>query len=171
MAIHPALRACVAAFAVALLPAAPAAAQEADPSPAIDAEEEVDVSRIEQILRGEERVLRGERFTYDPAGRRDPFRSLLESKAEDEEVAKRPPGLAGTMIEELKVQGIVETAGGVVAFAQGRDNLSYLLRPGTKLYNGEVMDVQDQKVIFRQYVTDPKALKPYREVVRDLSTR
>ena len=41
-------------------------------------DDDVDVSGIEQILRGEEEVLEGRIFNYDPAGRRDPFRSLLE---------------------------------------------------------------------------------------------
>ena len=84
-------------------------AQEAEPpaeeeaSPLVD--EEVDVSGIEQILRGEEEVLEGRIFSYDPAGRRDPFRSLLEGFEETEEgpAKARPPGLPGMMIEELRL--------------------------------------------------------------------
>jgi len=133
--------------------------------------EELDVSRIEQILRGEQEVLEGRAFTYDPAGRRDPFRSLLEGLQEDTEgyPEARPPGLAGMLVEELRLEGIIETPTGVLAFVQGRDGVSYIIRPGTKLYNGEVKDIFPGRVVFRQQVNDPKQLKPYQEVVREIA--
>ena len=134
-------------------------------------DDDVDVSGIDQILRGEEEVLEGRIFSYDPAARRDPFRSLLDGFEEPEEgVAKaRPPGLPGMLVEELKVEGIIETPNGILAFVLGRDNVSYIIRPGTKLYNGEVADIQPKKVVFRQKVNDPNRLKQYEEVVRDLA--
>jgi len=136
----------------------------------LDLDEDVDVSGIEEILRGEQEVLQGDVFSYDPAGRRDPFRSLLDG-FEDEEAGKakvRPPGLPGMMIEELKVEGILETPSGMLAFVQGRDNQSYIIRPGTKLYNGEVKEILPGKVVFKQQVNDPKQTRPYDEVVREL---
>jgi Tfp pilus assembly protein PilP len=150
-------------------------AQEAEPpaeeetSPLVD--EEVDVSGIEQILRGEEEVLEGRIFSYDPAGRRDPFRSLLEGFEEEEEgpARARPPGLPGMMIEELKLEGIIETPSGILAFVLGRDNVSYIIRPGTKLFNGEVGEIQPKKVVFRQDVNDPNRRKQYEEVVREIA--
>ena len=134
-------------------------------------DDDVDVSGIDQILRGEEEVLEGRIFSYDPAGRRDPFRSLLEGFEEPEEgVAKaRPPGLPGMLVEELKVEGIIQTPNGILAFVLGRDNVSYIIRPGTKLYNGEVVEIQPKKVVFRQNVNDPNRLKQYDEVVRELT--
>ena len=149
-------------------------AQEGQEQPAevpsgIEAED-IDVSKIDQILRGEQEVLEGEVFSYDPAGRRDPFRSLLEGFEEPEEGADapRPPGLPGMLIEELTLGGIIETPSGILAFAQGRDNMSYILRPGTKLYNGEVQEITPTKVVFRQQGQDPKQLKPYQEIVREI---
>jgi len=151
-------------------------AQEADPPAAEETmpgivDDEVDVSGIEKILRGEEEVMEGGIFNYDPAGRRDPFRSLLEGFEEPEEGLEqaRPPGLPGMLIEELKVEGIIETPSGILAFVLGRDNVSYIIRPGTKLYNGEVAEIQPKKVVFRQNVNDPKRLKPYDEVVREIT--
>jgi Tfp pilus assembly protein PilP len=143
-------------------------AQEDDE--AIDLDEEVDVSMIEQILRGDEEVLRGQVVAYDPAGRRDPFRSLLEGFQEEEAggAKVRPPGLPGMLVEELRVEGIIQTPSGILAFVQGRDNLSYIIRPGTKLYNGEVKEILPGKVVFRRQVDDPKQIRPYQEVVREL---
>jgi len=134
-------------------------------------DDEVDVSGIEQILRGEEQVMEGGIFNYDPAGRRDPFRSLLDGFEEPEEGVEkvRPPGLPGMLVEELRLEGIIETPSGILAFVLGRDNVSYIIRPGTKLYNGEVAEIQPKKVVFRQNVNDPKRLKPYDEVVREIT--
>ena len=136
----------------------------------LDLDEDVDVSGIEEILRGEQEVLQGDVFSYDPAGRRDPFRSLLDG-FQDEEAGRakvRPPGLPGMTVEELRVEGILETPSGMLAFVQGRDNQSYIIRPGTKLYNGEVKEILPGKVVFKQQVNDPKQTRPYDEVVREL---
>ena len=71
------------AVALAVLGVGPAGAQDADD--VLDLDEEVDVSGIEEILRGDQQVRRGEMFSYDPAGRRDPFRSLLGGFEEEDE--------------------------------------------------------------------------------------
>ena len=57
----------------------------------------------------------------------------------------------------------------VLAFVLGRDNVSYILRPGTRLFNGEVAEIQPKKVVFRQDVTDPNRRKQYDEVVREIT--
>lgn len=162
---------------IAGLSALPAAAQDAEPEPtesvAADSlgEEEVDTSAIEQILRGEREMLQGENFSYDPAGRRDPFRSLREGfeKAYDDEAEPRPPGLPGMTVDEIRLEGIIETPNGILAFVQGRDSISYILRPGTKLYDGEVKEIQFDRIIFRKQSNDPKQLKPYEDVVREIT--
>ena len=131
------------------------------------AESPIDTSTVERILRGDEAVDAGQGFTYDPAGRRDPFRSLLARQAK-EELGQRPPGLRGMGIEEIKLQGILRIPEGYVAMIQGTDNMSYLIRPGTVLYDGTVELIEQGKVVFKMQVADPKSLKPYREVVRTL---
>lgn len=167
-------------FVVAVIASPPQLSAQEDPqaSPsvkeeaaAVAGEEEVDVSKIDQILRGEQESNQGEFFSYDPAGRRDPFRSLLEGRNSPDELADqvRPPGLPGMMVEELTLEGIIDTPSGIMAFVLGRDNVSYIIRAGTKLYNGEVKDIQRDRVIFRQQVNDPKQTRPYEEVVRVLS--
>lgn len=168
---------CVVGAAVAGLTAMPAGAQETEPAAATSVAadslgaEEIDTSAIEQILRGEREMLQGETFSYDPAGRRDPFRSLragFEQKFKDE-AEPRPPGLPGMTIDEIRLEGIIETPNGILAFIQGRDNISYILRPGTKLYDGEVKEIQFDRIVFRKQSNDPKQLKPYEDVVREIS--
>ncbi|MGE5237005.1 MAG: hypothetical protein ACM3O7_11715 [Acidobacteriota bacterium] len=148
------------------LVAAVVAAQTPAPTPT-PTETPIDTSTVERILRGEEAVESGQGFTYDPAGRRDPFRSLLRGLPK-EELAQRPPGLRGMGIEEIKLTGIMRLPEGYVAMVQGTDNLSYLIRPGTILYDGTVEKIEPGQVVFKLQVADPKSLKPYREVVRTL---
>lgn len=130
-------------------------------------EKPIDTSTVERILAGEEEVAAGGGFTYDPAGRRDPFRSLLAGRAR-EELGERPSGLPGMGVEEIKIQGIIKLPEGYVAMVQGVDNLSYLIKPGTVLYDGTVEKIEPGKVTFKVNVVDPTSLKPYREVVRTL---
>ncbi len=158
--------------ALALLPAllAAAALAQAPPKPSptpAPGENPIDTSTVERILRGDEAVEAGQGFTYDPAGRRDPFRSLLARQAK-EELGQRPPGLRGMGVEEIKLQGILKLPEGYVAMIQGTDNTSYLIRPGTVLYDGNVESIEPGKVVFRMQVADPKSLKPFREVTRTL---
>jgi type IV pilus assembly protein PilP len=141
-------------------------AQQPPPAPP-ETEQPIDTSTVEKILAGDEAVESGIGFTYDPAGRRDPFRSLL-SGLPREEMAQRPPGLRGMGVEEVKVQGIFKLPEGYVAMVRGTDNLSYLLRAGTVLYDGSVESIGQGRVTFKLQVADPKSLKPYREVVRTL---
>lgn len=167
----------VSVIAVAGWTAAPTMAQDGEAGPADPVAgdslgaEEVDTSAIEQILRGEREMLQGENFSYDPAGRRDPFRSLREGfeRISDDEAEPRPPGLPGMTVDEIRLEGIIETPNGILAFVQGRDNISYILRPGTKLYDGEVKEIQFDRIIFRKQSNDPKQLKPYEDVVREIT--
>lgn len=138
-------------------------------APAAPAEQEkpIDTSTVEKILAGEEEVVAGGGFTYDPAGRRDPFRSLLAGRAR-EEMGQRPPGLKGMGVEEIRLQGIIKLPEGYVALIQGTDNMAYIIKPGTVLYDGTVEKIEQGKVTFKVNVIDPTSLKPYREIVRTL---
>lgn len=149
----------------AALVAGAAIGQESPPPPV--EEPAIDTSMVERILRGEEAVDAGVTFTYDPAGRRDPFRSLLGARLR-EELEQRPAGLRGMGVEEIRLQGLVRLPEGFVAMVQGTDNMSYMLRPGTVLWDGTVERVEHDKVVFRLQVADPRSLRPYREVVRTL---
>ena len=107
-------------------------------------------------------------YTYEVGGRRDPFRSLLVRNPSEKERV-RPPGLAGVMVEELELQGTIKTKQGWVAMMRSPDNKSHLIRKGTTLFDGEVLDVSATEVTFRQNVNDPTNPKPFREVVKTLA--
>ena len=125
-------------------------------------------AKIDAILQGDEQVLQGVVSTYDPGNRRDPFRSLLAA-APRQIRGPRPPGVAGLLIDEIDVTGTFETSKGFVAQIQAQNQKkSYLLRDGEAVYDGDVLRIEKNQVVFRQIVNDPTVIKPFREVVKKL---
>ena len=120
---------------------------------------------LEEIL---EEPASTDTYRYDPQGRRDPFRSLIgpAPKLQD---GQRPPGVAGFLIDEMKLQGIFQTRHGLHAMISGPDNKGYPLRVGDRVLDGEVIRVTRSSVVFRQEVNDPTRIERYREVVKDLA--
>ena len=122
----------------------------------------------EALIEQEEAALAGRSYTYDPAGRRDPFRSLLV-RPDDRARGERPPGIAGMSIDDVVVHGIWRVRSGYVAQVRGTDNKSYLIRGGDLLYDGEVTRVGPNEVVVRQNINDPQSVKPFREVTKQLN--
>lgn len=130
-----------------------------------------DMGNIDQILEGDEQVLAGgNTFTYDPGNRRDPFKSLLIAPDRPEFRGPRPEGIPGLLIDEIDIKGIFRTARGYVAQVNASNQKkSYLLKEGDQLFDGDVMSIGKNEVVFKQIVQDPTALKPFREVVKSLN--
>jgi len=129
-----------------------------------------DLGGIDQILEGEEEVLSGSGFSYDPGNRRDPFKSLLAGPDRPEFRGQRPEGVPGLLIDEIDLTGIFHTSKGFVAqVVAANQKKSYLLKEGDQLYDGDVVSINHNEVVFKQVVQDPTALKPFREVVKSLN--
>lgn len=163
--------------------AVPAWAQDPDPARADTVTEDTleddenlaprveDLSGIDQILEGDEEVLAGGGYTYDPGDRRDPFISPFRRQVELPR-GPRPEGKAGLLIEELSLTGIFETPKGTLAQVRGGSkDKSYLIQSGDQLYDGDVVSVRLDEVVFKQQVNDPAAIKPFREVVKRLNEK
>ena len=124
---------------------------------------------VDEILRQQQDLIEGQRFSYDPQGRRDPFASLFEDVRQNED-RPRPKGVAGMLVSELDLVGIVEHPTGAVAFVNGTDNKGYFLRVGDSVYDGTLIAIDSPRgrVTFRQQVDDPRQIKPFRDVVKKL---
>jgi hypothetical protein len=158
-------------LALSSLAVRPAAAQSpGTPAAAAPAEPAAATTSVDDILAGEEDVLAGTTYSYDPGSRRDPFRSLLAAKGKAERKGALPEGIPGLLIEEIDLTGIFRTSRGFVAqvLASNKEK-SYLIREGDQLYDGDVVSITQQEVVFKQIVNDPTVIKPFREVIKKLS--
>ncbi|MFL6259517.1 MAG: hypothetical protein ACJ76Y_07390 [Thermoanaerobaculia bacterium] len=149
---------------------APPAGAAAGSSSVTGGDSGADLGNIDEILQGEEEVLSGSGFSYDPGNRRDPFKSLLAAPDRPEFRGPRPEGVPGLLIDEIDLTGIFHTSKGFVAqVVAANQKKSYLLKEGDQLYDGDVVSINKNEVVFKQVVQDPTALKPFREVVKSLN--
>lgn len=159
-----ALAACAALLTTAAVAAPNAATPSPVPTPAPAAPAE---SPGQALIEQEESAMSGRVYSYDPAGRRDPFRSLLLRS--DKGPGHRVPGIAGIAIDDVTLQGIWRTRAGYVAQIRGTDNKSHLLRSGDQLFDGEVLRIAPNEVTFRQTLNDPQSVKPFRDITKQLN--
>jgi Tfp pilus assembly protein PilP len=108
----------------------------------------------------------GPGYSYDPAGRRDPFVSLLGRGGDLPSTAgSRPSGLAGLPINEVTLKGVLKSSKGeFVALLQSPDNHTFIVHPGDKVFDGTVKAITQDAVVFSQDVNDPLSLVKQREV-------
>ncbi len=127
-------------------------------------------AEIEELLSEEWRVLAGEaQPAYDPGNRRDPFRSLVIDQEGSSADSSRPDGVPGLLIGDLEVTGIIKFGQQTVAQVRAADRpVSYLVREGDRLFDGDVVSIREDEVVFQQIVDDPAALRPFRTVVKKL---
>lgn len=111
-----------------------------------------------------------EGYAYNPEGRRDPFVSLLARGSDLRGPANRPPGLAGLLVSEVSVKGIVKGPKGILAMITGPDKRTYIIHPNDRLFDGTVKAITEDAVIFSQDVNDPLSLVKQREVRKPLRT-
>jgi Tfp pilus assembly protein PilP len=107
-------------------------------------------------------------FAYDPAGRRDPFVSLVGRGTAPDAGGVRPAGMPGMLINEVNLKGIMKERSGFVALLQGPDKKTYAVRPGQRLFDGTVKSITQDAVIFSQDVNDPLSVVKQKEVRKTL---
>ena len=108
-------------------------------------------------------------YAYSPAGRRDPFVSLMNGGTDrGTNPASRPDGVPGLTVDEVAIRGIVQNRGAYVAMVQAPDGKSYTVRAGDRLFDGAVKAVTGSAVIFVQQVNDPLSLVKQREIRKPL---
>jgi len=108
-------------------------------------------------------------YTYDAAGRRDPFVSMIGIGTEPvTAAAKAVAGAAGLTVNEISVRGVMQSRGGLVAMVLGPDKKTYLIHQGDKFADGVVKSVTNQGLVIMQEVTDPLSLVKQREIRKQL---
>jgi type IV pilus assembly protein PilP len=146
--------------AVALLAATPLNAQAPAPGAAAPAAATTPGTQVP--------ALEPQGYDYNPAGRRDPFISLVQrtTQATGTSATSRPTGLGGLSIEQIRMTGVVKGRQGFSAIVKGADNRMYSVKAGDELYDGKVRAVTADAMFLIQSVNDPLSVAKTREIKR-----
>lgn len=87
-------------------------------------------------------------YTYDPAGRRDPFRDLLAGRDAKED--NLDAGISEMSIDDIILIGIVVLNDKPIGIIKGPQGFPYRVYPGDKFKDGFVLTVDKSKVVFRK---------------------
>lgn len=111
-----------------------------------------------------------DRAAYEPGGRRDPFVSLAARGDAAVPRSGRAAGVAGLLISELSIRGVLRAHDRVMAIVQGPDQKTFTVHAGDALLDGTVKAVSPDAVIFLQRVDDPLSPVKQREIRKLLRT-
>ena len=127
---------------------------------------------LEDVHKQEEASASGKGLTYDPGDRRDPFISPAEANKASDTGKCEGEGMECWLITEVNLVGVLSRKSGGVALVIGPEGYGGSLRAGDKLYDGEVLRVEASTgtVVFRQKISDPTRIKPYRDIEKKLTT-
>jgi len=100
-------------------------------------------------------------------GKRDPFISPIRANAN--EPINCGTGKRCLVVDQTNLQGIVKAPNGMIAVVSNPANKAYFLRENDPVYNGFVMRITPDSVVFREQVTDKLGKKYTREVVKKVS--
>ena len=89
-----------------------------------------------------------EKGTYDPAGRRDPFKNLLAGKDVKDKAA--PGGIPQLTIDDTTLVGVVKAKQKLTAIVGGPQGFPFFIKTGDKLADGYVLSIDESQVVFRK---------------------
>jgi type IV pilus assembly protein PilP len=112
-------------------------------------------------------------YSYDPSGRRDPFKPIvLEGQQPGVERLDLPP-LQRVGLTELNLIGIVWGGFGYSAMVQTPDGKGYTVKRGTRIgpNNGVVSAITENAIIVQEQFVDVYGKRQVREYVKHLHTK
>jgi hypothetical protein len=130
------------------------------PSPAITASSGTD-SSAEDEPRQEHR-----------GGKRDPFVSPISTASGGPVLpaSNCASGKRCLVIDQLVLRGVVRTASGMIAVVANGINKAYFLHENDPVFNGYVLHITGDSVVFKENVVDQAGRHGSREVVKKVTT-
>ncbi len=110
------------------------------------------------------------KFSYNPEGRRDPFRSIVVASEKGREGLENLPPLQRRELSEFRLIGVIWGGFGYTGMLMTPDGKGYTVRVGTRVgvNNGIVKGISERQLVVEERVTDIFGEKRVREVVFDL---
>jgi hypothetical protein len=107
-------------------------------------------------------------YSYDAAGRRDPFLSLVGRGNDPTEGGAPTAGVPGLLVDEVLVKGVIRGRSGYIAMLQASDTKTYIVRAGDRLFDATVKTISQEGVVFSQEVDDPLSLVKQRHISKQV---
>lgn len=101
---------------------------------------------VNMKVAGEDTLFRKESYVYEPAGRRDPFKSLVQKKGEGSGVTD----VSSLDVSNLTLTGIIWGPSGRLALVNDTQGVGYIIKPGDQVIGGNVFAITDTSVVFEQ---------------------
>jgi hypothetical protein len=102
------------------------------------------------------------------AGKRDPFISPVVSRPSGP-VPGCATGKRCLVIDQMVLKGVVQTANGMIAVVANSANKAYFLREKDPVFNGYVLRISAEAVVFKENTVDRIGRTGTREVVKKVS--
>jgi Tfp pilus assembly protein PilP len=105
--------------------------------------------------------------TYDPTGRRDPFKNLLAGK----EIKEKTPGQGALQlsIDDINLIGIVKYKKKFTAILSGPQGFPYYFEVGDKLADGFILAINESQVILRKINERGIPLTKPKDIVKEIN--
>ncbi len=102
------------------------------------------------------------------AGKRDPFVSpIVRATAGGGPVCET--GKRCLMVDQIALKGIVKSPNGFIAVVENPLKRAYFLRENDPVFNGSVVKITSDSVVFREATTDKLGKQSTREVVKKVN--
>ncbi|MCX6560474.1 MAG: hypothetical protein NTZ26_08155 [Candidatus Aminicenantes bacterium] len=106
--------------------------------------------------------------SYDPTGRRDPFKNLFAGK--DVKEHRGVAGPADLLVEEIQVVGVIKSKNGFRALIAMTDGFPLTAREGDKFADGYVLSIREGEIVFRKTTERGIPLLKPKDIVRDINS-
>ena len=102
------------------------------------------------------------------SGKRDPFVSLAVVRAQ-QVGATCGTGKRCLVIDQIDLKGVVKTPKGMIAMVENTAKKAYFLRENDPVFNGYVVKITGDSVIFKESTVDNQGRTQTRDVVKRIS--
>jgi|SRR5581483_11086745 len=122
-------------------------------------------NHVELVSSGPAKIEPTPRKSY--SGKRDPFVSEVVERSSS--VPENCAGKKCLVIDQMVLRGIVRTASGMIAVVATGANKAYFLKEKDPVFNGMVMKITGDSVVFKERTIDNVGHVGSREVVKRVS--
>jgi Tfp pilus assembly protein PilP len=105
-------------------------------------------------------------FTYNPEGRRDPFRNLLAGRGRNDKAAAGEPQV---FIDDLILFGIVKNGAGFTAMIGMPQGFPMFVKVGDKFADGYVLSINESQIVLRKTQERGIPLIRPRDIIKEIT--